>query len=348
MFELLSNIQSVPIDREALTMIHHGMNKVRVSVGEHNSEPSEVYIITGRADSNLETYIIFYMLEPGIHVVYGFDQNPYDPAFHEKVLEEATTFVEEMGSILEEVPLQTMTPEQRAAWFDKEVLYSGPVVDELDEIDELEEIEELEIADIEEDQETLTDADEEPESGAIVEISDEEVQEVLAEEGVDDITGESYEDLDPEDSVDDETAGEDLTGVDSARSEDVVVAEGDFDELLKQAFLKPDVVEKTRKISAKQGRDPAEEDLLPHVEAEDGEEDKPYEQSVDAADQESAQEADVEMSAGGDPDPEPEGEIDAEPGVDPEGKFGTSGDAPEQPLEKGKVSIEVIRYLSKF
>jgi hypothetical protein len=72
MFELLPKVGSVPIEQDSLATVHRGMNKVRVSVGEHNSEPSEVYIITGwsktpaspgksRLLENMETYVIFHM-----------------------------------------------------------------------------------------------------------------------------------------------------------------------------------------------------------------------------------------------------------------------------------------------
>ncbi|MDF1526508.1 MAG: hypothetical protein RRA15_04650 [bacterium] len=225
MFELLSNVQSVPIDQNSLAMVHRGMNKVRVSVGEHSSEPSEVYIITGHSSGNLESYIIFYMLEPGIHVVYGCDENPYSLDRKEEVLEEAIVFVEEMGSILEEVPWETMTPDQRSAWVEKEILYAAPVIAELEKLDETEALAEVD----------------EIEGVEYVGIDDDEPEE-LADE--DEIEAGEYEEIDEE-----EPEGfdeEDIDGTESSGMKGVVIAEGDFDELLKQAFLKPDVADKTK------------------------------------------------------------------------------------------------------
>ncbi|MCK5307850.1 MAG: hypothetical protein KAJ73_04490, partial [Zetaproteobacteria bacterium] len=235
MFELLSNIQTVPIDPDSLTMVHRGMNKVRVSVGEHSSEPSEVYIITGLSNGNLESYIIFYMLEPGIHVVYGCDQNPYAPTLSEQVIEEAIIFVEEMGSILEEVPWETMTPDQRSAWVEKEILYSAPVIDELEEVEEIEAVEVVQLEDLAMGEAELNEGSVlDPEEG-VVEVSDDEVRQALSE-------NDSNESLHVSEDID----GDDADAVDAAGMDDVVVAEGDFDELLKQAFLKPDVAAKTK------------------------------------------------------------------------------------------------------
>jgi hypothetical protein len=260
MFELLPKVESVPIDQDSLAMVHRGMNKVRVSVGEHNSEPSEVYIITGwsktpaspgksRLLENMETYVIFYMLEPGIQVVYGCDQNPYAPTLKEHIIEEAIIFVEEMGSILEEVPWETMTADQRSSWIEKEDLYPPLIIEELEEVEELEaaEVINLEGGPAEED---VLEADLalEPADG-VVEISENEVQQALSGR-------EENEMLQVSRDIDEmhmdgglETGDiekDDSDGIGSVGRGDVVVAEGDFDELLKQAFLKPDVAEKTK------------------------------------------------------------------------------------------------------
>jgi len=243
MFELLPNVHKVPINPDALKVVHRGMNKVRVSVGEHNSEPSEVYIVTGKSDGDLETYIIFFMLEPGIHVVYGCGQNPYAPALEEQILEEATIFVEAMGSILEEVPWGTMTADQRSDWVEKEALYSELVIDGLEEVEEIEDLEIVEVESVEEEAE-----------GVIPVKSAGRGSRPAGEAGT---RGRYVKDLT---KVPDKDAGE---GVSAARPGDVVVGEGDFDEMLKQAFLKPDVVEKTRRKGRIQASMDEEEPLLP-------------------------------------------------------------------------------------
>jgi hypothetical protein len=259
MFELRSDLQEVPVDQDSLTDIQRAMNKVRVSVGEHISEPSEVYIVTGRHDDGLQTFIIFYMLEPGIRVVYGFDQNPYEPSIKDDVLDEAAVFVEEMGSILEDVPLGSMTPEQRESWFEREALYSEPVLEDLEDIEEIEGLEMVQVEnDIQAVDELLDEAGLEAEGG-IVEVSDEELRRVTEDAGSGmgprvsaGNSGRAAGMPEYGDGGDDEVA----EGVGTASSEDVVVAEGDFDELLKQAFLKPDVVEKTRiKPRVEDGKD---------------------------------------------------------------------------------------------
>jgi hypothetical protein len=220
MYELLSDVTTVPVSADSLMRVQTGMNKVRISVGDHISEPSEVYIATGDTGSGLETYIVFFMIEPAFHVVYGYDKNPYDPAGVDEAIEEAVNFVEEMGSILEEVPWNTMSPEQRTAWAGKEALYREPAT--LDP-------ELLEVAD---------------------EIKSDELLEVIEEDAVDSKPeGIEEGELEPRAQEDDEhePSEDDSEEEDRSSEDDVVVAEGDFDELLKQAFLKPEVVKKTQR-----------------------------------------------------------------------------------------------------
>jgi hypothetical protein len=145
------------------------------------------------------------------------------------------------------------------------------------------------------------------------------------------------------------TASGDLAGVDSASSEDVVVAEGDFDELLKQAFLKPDVVEKTRKLSAKQVPAPDEEE--PSPESEEGVEDsdvlvdEKLEDSGSIMDPgEAGEESRVDADHGHGAVPAKGGE----PGEEAVEVVSASGGVHDQVVGGGKASIEVIRYLSKF
>jgi hypothetical protein len=265
MFELLSNVRTVPVDKSALVMVQRGMNKVRVSVGAHNSEPSEVYIVTGQAGGKLETYIIFYILAPGVHVVYGFDQNPYAPDLQEKVVEEATVFVEEMGAILEVVPLETMTPDQRSAWIDREVLYSEPVMVDLEEVQEIDDLEVVQIEETGTEETRIISHIDTDHLEGFVEVSDEDVSQAMSEESM----GEEFPETVPMDGdmdlgiePPDQVVAE---GVEAAGEDSVVVADGDFDELLKQAFLKPDIVEKTRMKSALQEEKSRVEELLPEV-----------------------------------------------------------------------------------
>jgi hypothetical protein len=167
----------------------------------------------------------------------------------EHIIEEAIIFVEEMGSILEEVPWENMTADQRSAWIEKEDLYPPLIIEELEEVEELEaaEVVNLEGAAAEED---VLEADLalEPADG-VVEISEDEVQQALSGSEADEMLQVSRDIDEMQMDTDLETGGiekDDSGGIDSAGRGDVVVAEGDFDELLKQAFLKPDVAEKTK------------------------------------------------------------------------------------------------------
>ncbi len=332
MFELLSNVQSVPIDPDSLIMVHSGMNKVRVSVSDHVSEPSDVYIITGQSNGNLESYIIFYILEPGIHVVYGWDQNPYAPAVKEQVLEEAINFVEAMGSILEQIPWETMTLDQRSAWIDKEILYATTVVEGLEEVEEIEAIQIVEIEDeTTEEGELEENPDLDPDED-VVEVSEEEVQEVISESGF--VKGFPESEKAVEKSIGvglkpENIDEKDVDGADTGGMKDVVVGEEDFDELLKQAFLKPDIAEKTKlkKGKLKAARVEEEAELSRELE------------SIEVAEE-------MEISGS------PEGAVKVENGPFPEEKSADAVEASPLPnnstMSEKDTRFKVIKFLSRF
>ncbi len=224
MFELMGEVKSFPLGEEDITQIHEGMSSLRVSVGEHVSQPSEVFVVTGIRDGLLLTFIIFYMIEPKVHVVYRFGENPYEQDRKEDVLEGAFQFVEEMGGILQEVPWGGMSPEDRSQWIaDMNLFPAGPAGED----DLLEDLEEIQLGDV---IEVLGEED-------LEETSDFEVEAV--EEGP------------PEPAYSEGPSGEspEVKGLEEqAAEEDVVSEEGedeDFDQLLKQAFLNPELVGKT-------------------------------------------------------------------------------------------------------
>jgi hypothetical protein len=370
MFELLSNVQSVPIDQDSLVMVHRGMNKVRVSVGEHSSEPSEVYIITGQSNGNLESYVIFYMLEPGIHVVYGFDQNPYAPDQKGQVVEEAVVFVEEMGSILEEIPWETMTPDQRSAWFGKEILYSEPVTEQLEELQELAELEEVQ--EIEAVEYVEIDAEEHDEAALQddpVFVTVDEVEKNSGIEDEPDLTDNGPDETPPipEDetppisenveeaaadmvSEPDEIDEDDVDGIDAAGMEDVVVAEEDFDELLKQAFLKPDVAEKTKLKKRKRAPVVVEESPASEEPAVSEEDEWPVEEETEQPEavQSVATEKEEEQEVSAEPEATDEVVVEWAPEEMALGAgkatAGNNGDI----LSEKNTRIGIIRFLSRF
>ena len=353
MFELLSNMQSVPIAPDSISMIHRGMNKVRVSVGDHVSEPSEVYIITGLSNGKLETYIIFFMLEPGIPVVYGYVQNPYNTTQREQVTEEAVTFVEEMGSILEEVPWATMNSDERASWVEREILYS------VSPIEDLVEIEELETLEVMEDEDSMTSADKlDGESVLdagedIIEVSDDEVQRVLLDNSEEEVAAESVE---PEGDIkeeDLESTGGEGKEVDLDRGqeqENVVIADGDFDELLKQAFLKPDLAEKTKRKEYSEDDSAAEEEE-PFPEDSSGYEgyDADFEKKGQKPIEERAADIEEGLDFPGPSDADNGAEDDTtSSGEEPFYIVEASQKSREGSLSEGDTRLRIIRFLSRF
>jgi hypothetical protein len=240
MFELLEDTKVLPVPEDVIVQVHSGMNKVRVSVGNYVSEPSNVYIITSQDEALLRSFIVFYVVEPGTHVIYGYAGNPYDPVFREEVLQEAVDFVEEMGAILEEIPWEGMSPEERGTWISNESIYPLDEINGMEEIVDLEEIEPEALQEVVEEKEGAEEGAEQQPETPEPETPDEGVKSAV-DPGK------------PHDEVEKEMEAQ----------EDEVEENVDFDNLLKQAFLKPDLVKKSKMRKAEVSVEELPEDEEP-------------------------------------------------------------------------------------
>ena len=240
MFVLKLELDEVPFLPDDLVKVNRGMNMVKVSVGEHHSEPAEVYIATARDGGNLSTYIVFYLTEPGVRALYGFDGNPYPPPRRIDVETEALEFVEEMGAILEDIGWETMSAENKMGWLSQQLLFSpenelaemDPEPGEVESDDILEEIQIVEPLSVE--TEDVVGGEIEPGSAG------EPVRAAEMEE-------------DPEEN--DVELKRTLDGGDGK----IVFAEDQFDEMLKKAFINP-----SDDVSAG-GPDPGKEQRPPEI-----------------------------------------------------------------------------------
>jgi len=250
-------MKQLPFGPEDIVKVHRGMNMVKVSVGEHLSEPSEVYIATIKDEEKLSTNIIFYLIESKVRTLYGFEGNPYVSSNRINIETEAREFVEEMGAILEDIGWESMSEEDQKSWLGQQFLFptqeelqaDQPIDDALVSVEPGLEVErekgkgerqeEVEVdVDVEgegaiEEETILLDIEAKIPDEAPVEAFKEEEPTVTAQEEVpDDLPTEE-----PAESEDDSQAkrqtGESLEKADKR----VVFVEEKFDEMLKQAFL---------------------------------------------------------------------------------------------------------------
>lgn len=236
LFLLIGEMKQLPFGPRDIVKVHRGMNMVKVSVGEHISEPSEVYITTIKDGEKLSTNVVFYLIESKIRTLYGFKGNPYESSNRINIETEAREFVEEMGAILEDIGWESMSEEDQKGWLDQQFLFptqeelqADQPVDETVKLVEAEVDEEAILLDIE-----VVVPEEAPEE-APVEASKTGEPAVAAQEEVpDDILTEKP--AEPEDAAQAKRqTGESLEKADKK----VVFVEEKFDEMLKQAFLVP-------------------------------------------------------------------------------------------------------------
>lgn len=334
MFELMTQIERPPLEEKDIVQIHKGMSSLRVSVGEHVSQPSEVYIVTGRQEDLFQTFIIFYMIEPQVHVVYRFEENPYDPARQEEVLGGAFQFVEEMGGIMEEVPFDTMSPENRLNLMDDLGLFSA----DSPEAGILEDLEEIQLGEI---IEVLGDEDTEEDSEFEVLVEGEEegdTDQTRAAGEAEGIEASPVQQPPPETP---ETVSEPEEEQDEDLDDD---EDRDLDRLLKQAFLKPELI---RKISGKKPWSPEKKpfDSSAPREAEGKEAEMPEDsgpREVEA----------LENPEPGFPAQEEQDTIEdilPEEGALPEAAASPAGEERVVPEKvEGSLGVKVIKFLSRF
>lgn len=263
MFQLVGQMRQLPFGPDDIVKVHRGMNMVKVSVGEHISEPSEVYITTVQEGNHLATNVVFFLIEPEVRALYGFEGNPYEPSKRIDVETEAREFVEEMGAILEDIGWENMSRDDREGWIAQQFLFpkhdelqsEGTAVNGLESPEpEMEEergkgeqhqeagVEGEAGGSVEEDVILLdTDAEgpdgmlpdeESPEEvpGAPLGVTDDSPPEKVAGDISPDETGEAADDPRVK-----REAGESLDKADGK----IVFVEEKFDEMLKQAFLIP-------------------------------------------------------------------------------------------------------------
>ena len=270
MFQLVGQMQQLPFGPADIIKVHRGMNMVKVSVGEHISEPSEVYIATVIDGDKLSTNIVFFLVEPKVRTLYGFEGNPYESSNRIEVETEAREFVEEMGAILEDIGWETMSEEVKGSWLDQQFLFPAkeelqikqPVDDPGDLVEEEVVEAEIEVEAAREGEGVETEGGVEVEEQVILLDADVEIlteAEVLDEAGPEAAPEETTETApvkkpptDPPDKVSDDTppektaeaandaqmkrqTGESLEKADGK----IVFVEEKFDEMLKQAFLIP-------------------------------------------------------------------------------------------------------------
>ncbi|TNF45817.1 hypothetical protein EP232_05335, partial [bacterium] len=253
MFLLIGEMREMPFGPEDIVKIHRGMNMVKVSVEEYLSEPSEVYIATIKDGEKLSTNVVFYLIEPKVRILYGFEGNPYEPSSRINIETEAREFVEEMGAILEDIGWENMSDEGQKSWLDQQYLFptreefqaDQSVDDTVVSVEPGLEVEsgkgkrqgpeevEAEVDTEAEEEAFLPDIEVEDPNGAPVETSKEEERAVAGQEEVSDETA-TEEAAEPEgDTQAKRQTGESLEKADKK----VVFVEEKFDEMLKQAFL---------------------------------------------------------------------------------------------------------------
>jgi hypothetical protein len=124
MFIIETDIKDLKVKERNMVKAFFSMNNHQVATPEMMSEEARSYIILFReADGKMSAYIGIHLLLTGRKLFYSHTSNPFSERDLNSVEEEARTFAEGLGAMLDEVNLSTMTRDAKEHWIDAQEIF---------------------------------------------------------------------------------------------------------------------------------------------------------------------------------------------------------------------------------
>jgi hypothetical protein len=135
MFTIDADIKDLKVKERNLAKAFFSMNNHQVATPEMMSEEARSYIIFFReAGGKMSAYIGIHLLLTGRQLFYSHTSNPFPERDSNSVEEEAISFAESLGAMLDEVNLSTMSRDEKERWIDAQDIFTPdrakPVVPE--------------------------------------------------------------------------------------------------------------------------------------------------------------------------------------------------------------------------
>jgi hypothetical protein len=128
MFNINADIEDLKIRERTLVKAFFSMNNHPVATPGGMSEEGRSYVVFFReTGGNMSAYIAIYLLLSGKKLFYSHSSNPFPERELGSVEEEAISFAEGLGAMLDEVHLTKMTAEEKARWIDEQGIFAPPL-----------------------------------------------------------------------------------------------------------------------------------------------------------------------------------------------------------------------------
>lgn len=124
MFIIDTDIKDLKVRERNMVKAFFSMNNHQVATPEMMSEEARSYIIFFReADGKMSAYIGIHLLLTGRKLFYSHTSNPFFERDLSSVEEDARSFAEGLGAMLDEVSLSTMSRDAKEHWIDSQNIF---------------------------------------------------------------------------------------------------------------------------------------------------------------------------------------------------------------------------------
>src|SRR4030067_1506518 len=124
MFNSDPNITELNVREKNLHKALFSMNIHQVATPDLTVEDARCYVLFFGEGSNVTAYIALYLTRTDSRLYYSYSSNPFPQEGMAQVEEEARGFVEDMGFVLDEMPLAGVSPAEKDRWIDEQAIFN--------------------------------------------------------------------------------------------------------------------------------------------------------------------------------------------------------------------------------
>ena len=132
MFTIDPNITAIPLKGKDLYKALFSMNTHQVATPEMGLAEAHSYVFFRReGNKGLSAYIGIYLLHSDREYFYPYSGNPFSESEMRQVEEEARSFVEDLGAMLDEIDCAHMSDLEKNHWIEAQNIFSRTPVPEV-------------------------------------------------------------------------------------------------------------------------------------------------------------------------------------------------------------------------
>jgi hypothetical protein len=123
MFTVDPNITDLQVKEKVVSKAYFSMNSPQIATPELSVEEARCYILFFRTGNSYSAYIGLFLPNSDRRFYYTYSGNPVPEDGLNDALDEATRFAEEMGFLLDELKLTSMSVDERNQWIEDQAIF---------------------------------------------------------------------------------------------------------------------------------------------------------------------------------------------------------------------------------